>query len=77
MEFGSFMEFPPVGDGESAAFDQALAEVEAAEQYGLAHALWKEVVLTLWHDADEAGELLARQTRCRDTNHVGTTHERR
>jgi alkanesulfonate monooxygenase SsuD/methylene tetrahydromethanopterin reductase-like flavin-dependent oxidoreductase (luciferase family) len=39
MEFGSFMEFPPAGDGESAAFDQALAEVEAAEQYGL-DAVW-------------------------------------
>src|SRR5215212_3040216 len=39
MEFGSFMEFPPVGESESAAFDQALAEVEAAEQYGL-DAVW-------------------------------------
>jgi alkanesulfonate monooxygenase SsuD/methylene tetrahydromethanopterin reductase-like flavin-dependent oxidoreductase (luciferase family) len=40
MEFGSFMEFPPIGNGhESAAFDQALAEVEAAEQYGL-DAVW-------------------------------------
>ena len=40
MEFGSFMEFPPVGNGrESAAFDQALAEVEAAERYGL-DAVW-------------------------------------
>src|SRR5947209_19212486 len=39
MEFGSFMEFPPVGDGEPAAFDQALAEVEAAEEYGL-DAVW-------------------------------------
>ena len=40
MEFGSFMEFPPVGNGgESAAFDQALAEVVAAEQYGL-DAVW-------------------------------------
>src|SRR5947209_8370957 len=40
MEFGSFMEFPPVGDGvEAAAFDQALAEVEAAERYGL-DAVW-------------------------------------
>jgi alkanesulfonate monooxygenase SsuD/methylene tetrahydromethanopterin reductase-like flavin-dependent oxidoreductase (luciferase family) len=40
MEFGSFMEFPPVGNGrESAAFDQALAEVEAAEEYGL-DAVW-------------------------------------
>src|SRR5205085_1165142 len=40
MEFGSFMEFPPVAaGGESAAFDQALAEVEAAERYGL-DAVW-------------------------------------
>ena len=40
MEFGSFMEFPPVGDGsEAAAFDQALDEVEAAERYGL-DAVW-------------------------------------
>lgn len=40
MEFGSFMEFPPVGDGRDvAAFDQALAEVEAAEEYGL-DAVW-------------------------------------
>ena len=40
MEFGSFMEFPPVSEGgEIAAFDQALAEVEAAEQYGL-DAVW-------------------------------------
>lgn len=39
MEFGSFMEFPPVGAGESAAFDQALGEVEAAERYGL-DAVW-------------------------------------
>src|SRR5690349_21058889 len=40
MEFGSFMEFPPVASGnESAAFDQALAEVEAAERAGL-DAVW-------------------------------------
>src|SRR5437660_8798408 len=40
MEFGSFMEFPPVGDGsEATAFDQALDEVEAAERYGL-DAVW-------------------------------------
>src|SRR6202049_421496 len=40
IEFGSFMEFPPVQDGvEAAAFDQALAEVEAAERYGL-DAVW-------------------------------------
>src|SRR5918911_3332460 len=40
MEFGSFMEFPPVAQGvDSAAFDQALAEVETAEQIGL-DAVW-------------------------------------
>lgn len=40
MEFGSFMEFPPVASGtESAAFDQALAEVETAERVGL-DAVW-------------------------------------
>src|SRR2546423_11269710 len=43
MEFGSFMEFPPLtglGAGaESAAFDQALAEVEMAERVGL-DAVW-------------------------------------
>jgi alkanesulfonate monooxygenase SsuD/methylene tetrahydromethanopterin reductase-like flavin-dependent oxidoreductase (luciferase family) len=40
MEFGSFMEFPPVSEGgDVAAFDQALDEVEAAERYGL-DAVW-------------------------------------
>jgi alkanesulfonate monooxygenase SsuD/methylene tetrahydromethanopterin reductase-like flavin-dependent oxidoreductase (luciferase family) len=40
MEFGSFMEFPPVvGGGESVAFDQALAECETAERVGL-DAVW-------------------------------------
>src|SRR5260370_17203326 len=40
MEFGSFMEFPPVSQGgDVAAFDQALAEVEAAERHGL-DAVW-------------------------------------
>jgi alkanesulfonate monooxygenase SsuD/methylene tetrahydromethanopterin reductase-like flavin-dependent oxidoreductase (luciferase family) len=40
MEFGSFMEFPPVAGGaENAAFDQALAEVETAERVGL-DAVW-------------------------------------
>ena len=40
MEFGSFMEFPPVAaGGASAAFDQALAEVETAERVGL-DAVW-------------------------------------
>src|SRR5258707_7604641 len=36
MEFGSFMEFPPVAaKGDSAAFDRALEEVETAERVGL------------------------------------------
>jgi alkanesulfonate monooxygenase SsuD/methylene tetrahydromethanopterin reductase-like flavin-dependent oxidoreductase (luciferase family) len=40
MEFGSFMEFPPVASGdESAAFEQALAEIEEAERVGL-DAIW-------------------------------------
>jgi alkanesulfonate monooxygenase SsuD/methylene tetrahydromethanopterin reductase-like flavin-dependent oxidoreductase (luciferase family) len=44
MEFGSFMEFPPVapvagGGGETAAFDRALAEIEEAERVGL-DAVW-------------------------------------
>ena len=39
MEFGSFMEFPPVSAGDGAAFDQALAECEAAEAVGL-DAVW-------------------------------------
>jgi alkanesulfonate monooxygenase SsuD/methylene tetrahydromethanopterin reductase-like flavin-dependent oxidoreductase (luciferase family) len=40
MEFGSFMEFPPVADGrESAAFDRALEEVVTAERVGL-DAVW-------------------------------------
>src|SRR3954454_14848580 len=40
MEFGTFMEFPPVAAGnEAAAFDQAMAEVDAAEEYGL-DAIW-------------------------------------
>src|ERR1700734_2173569 len=40
MEFGTFMEFPPLDEaGEAAAFDQALGEVAAAEQYGL-DAVW-------------------------------------
>ena len=40
MEFGSFMEFPPVtGNGDSAAFDRALDEVETAERVGL-DAVW-------------------------------------
>src|SRR3989442_3454298 len=40
MEFGSFMEFPPVAaSGDSAAFDRALDEVETAERVGL-DAVW-------------------------------------
>ncbi|MGE5272092.1 MAG: LLM class flavin-dependent oxidoreductase [Thiohalocapsa sp.] len=40
MEFGSFMEFPPVAHGsESAAFDRAIEEVELAERVGL-DAVW-------------------------------------
>jgi alkanesulfonate monooxygenase SsuD/methylene tetrahydromethanopterin reductase-like flavin-dependent oxidoreductase (luciferase family) len=40
MEFGSFMEFPPVtGEGDSAAFDRALDEVATAERVGL-DAVW-------------------------------------
>ncbi|MBV8494759.1 MAG: LLM class flavin-dependent oxidoreductase, partial [Alphaproteobacteria bacterium] len=54
MEFGSFMEFPPVGPGESGAFDQALAEVDAAEEYGL-DAIW----LAELHGAPERSVLSA------------------
>jgi len=55
MEFGSFMEFPPVGaGGEAAAFDQALAEVEAAERWGL-DAVW----LAELHGAPERSVLSA------------------
>jgi alkanesulfonate monooxygenase SsuD/methylene tetrahydromethanopterin reductase-like flavin-dependent oxidoreductase (luciferase family) len=40
MEFGSFMEFPPVATGgDGAAFEQALAEVQEAERVGL-DAVW-------------------------------------
>ena len=39
MEFGSFMEFPPVAGGDTAAFDQALDEVACAEEVGL-DAVW-------------------------------------
>ena len=40
MEFGSFMEFPPINahgaaSGDSAAFDRALDEIETAERVGL------------------------------------------
>ncbi len=54
MEFGSFMEFPPVTGGESAAFDQALAEVEEAERVGL-DAVW----LAELHGAPERSVLSA------------------
>jgi len=55
MEFGSFMEFPPVGSGgASAAFDQALAEVDAAEKFGL-DAVW----LAELHGAPERSVLSA------------------
>ena len=55
MEFGSFMEFPPVAAaGESAAFDQALAEVQAADEYGL-DAVW----LAELHGAPERSVLSA------------------
>src|SRR5438874_7528409 len=55
VEVGSFMEFPPVGNGrESAAVDQALAEVEAAEEYGL-DAVW----LAELHGAPERSVLSA------------------
>jgi len=55
MEFGSFMEFPPIsGAGESAAFDQALAEIETAERVGL-DAVW----LAELHGAPERSVLSA------------------
>ena len=59
MEFGSFMEFPPVdaagaGDGDSAAFDRALLEVETAERVGL-DAIW----LAELHGAPERSVLSA------------------
>ncbi len=55
MEFGSFMEFPPVAQGgDAAAFDQALAEVEAAEAAGL-DAVW----LAELHGAPERSVLSA------------------
>jgi alkanesulfonate monooxygenase SsuD/methylene tetrahydromethanopterin reductase-like flavin-dependent oxidoreductase (luciferase family) len=55
MEFGTFMEFPPVGQaGESAAFDQALGEVAAADKWGL-DAVW----LAELHGAPERSVLSA------------------
>src|ERR1043166_9533502 len=55
MEFGSFMEFPPLASGnQSAAFDQALTEVETAERVGL-DAVW----LAELHGAPERSVLSA------------------
>jgi len=54
MEFGTFMEFPPVGQGEAAAFDQALSEVAAADRQGL-DAVW----LAELHGAPERSVLSA------------------
>src|SRR5258707_8821594 len=55
MEFGSFMEFPPVASGaEDAAFDRALEEVETAERVGL-DAIW----LAELHGAPERSVLSA------------------
>src|SRR5271163_3160379 len=55
MEFGTFMEFPPVGQaGEDAAFDQALSEVAAADRWGL-DAVW----LAELHGAPERSVLSA------------------
>jgi len=55
MEFGTFMEFPPVGrDGEAASFDEALSEVAAADRWGL-DAVW----LAELHGAPERSVLSA------------------
>jgi alkanesulfonate monooxygenase SsuD/methylene tetrahydromethanopterin reductase-like flavin-dependent oxidoreductase (luciferase family) len=54
MEFGTFMEFPPVGMGEDAAFDQALSEVASADKWGL-DAVW----LAELHGAPERSVLSA------------------
>ena len=55
MEFGTFMEFPPVGEAsEGAAFDQALGEVAAADKWGL-DAVW----LAELHGAPERSVLSA------------------
>src|SRR5215469_11992787 len=55
MEFGTFMEFPPLGNaGEAAAFDQALGEVTAADRWGL-DAVW----LAELHGAPERSVLSA------------------
>jgi alkanesulfonate monooxygenase SsuD/methylene tetrahydromethanopterin reductase-like flavin-dependent oxidoreductase (luciferase family) len=58
MEFGTFMEFPPVTGGrEYAAFDRALAEAEMAEEWGL-DAVW----LAELHGAPERSVLAAPMT---------------
>jgi alkanesulfonate monooxygenase SsuD/methylene tetrahydromethanopterin reductase-like flavin-dependent oxidoreductase (luciferase family) len=56
MEFGSFMEFPPLAEGgiETAAFDRALDEIETAERVGL-DAVW----LAELHGAPERSVLSA------------------
>jgi alkanesulfonate monooxygenase SsuD/methylene tetrahydromethanopterin reductase-like flavin-dependent oxidoreductase (luciferase family) len=55
MEFGTFMEFPPLGGvGEAAAFDEALGEVAAADEWGL-DAVW----LAELHGAPERSVLSA------------------
>jgi alkanesulfonate monooxygenase SsuD/methylene tetrahydromethanopterin reductase-like flavin-dependent oxidoreductase (luciferase family) len=55
MEFGTFMEFPPVGEaGEAVAFDRALGEVAAADRWGL-DAVW----LAELHGAPERSVLSA------------------
>jgi len=59
MEFGTFMEFPPLvangaAAGEGAAFDQALSEVAAADKWGL-DAVW----LAELHGAPERSVLSA------------------
>jgi alkanesulfonate monooxygenase SsuD/methylene tetrahydromethanopterin reductase-like flavin-dependent oxidoreductase (luciferase family) len=55
MEFGTFMEFPPVtGAGESAVFDQALGEIGLADEWGL-DAVW----LAELHGAPERSVLSA------------------
>jgi alkanesulfonate monooxygenase SsuD/methylene tetrahydromethanopterin reductase-like flavin-dependent oxidoreductase (luciferase family) len=55
MEFGTFMEFPPLGGAvEAAAFDEALGEVAAADKWGL-DAVW----LAELHGAPERSVLSA------------------
>src|SRR5882672_1521094 len=55
MEFGTFMEFPPLSDAsDAAAFDRALGEVAAADEWGL-DAVW----LAELHGAPERSVLSA------------------